>query len=432
MSREALFRKIIAHAKECRCIFMLALASTSICLSAQENPVKGKAEFCLWAISDPHVFSDLYLRQKEIERIDPDRQYMSPESGMIPRIDARENLSEAILQSESENGFYWDIAVCPGDYSGSHDLPTDLEGREVVKQFSRLRKHTREAIYSVAGNHDASIGNQWFQKWIDPMGINSEHSGVNNEQRPFPVEGTWERYSFRVGNILFLMLSDRNDFAPPVGCIVGNHATGGHPPGAVTVETFNWWKRKVLTEPDETIIITVHHHMLKETTIGSGEWEGYPENWKSPEGHGDRRYHGFMEEDGEHNKGAGYLYWLVDDSVDPIQTIPDARTFEQFLAENPGIIDFWIGGHTHTDPGDRKNGRTQVEKKWGVHFINVAALSIHHGGDHSQPLSRLFTFSEGSNEVRIQCYLHTNRFAPQGWYEPADRLLQITNPFKWE
>ena len=251
MARNNLFRKIKAHASVlgfvfpsrlpvCRNIFMLAVASASICISAQENPGQGKAEFRLWAFSDPHVFSDLYLRQSEIRRIDPDQQYLHPESGMIPRIDARENLSEAILQSESEEGFDWNIAVCPGDYSGSHDLPTAREGREIVKQFSRLSKHPREAIYSVAGNHDASAGNQWFQKWIDPMGMHPEHSGVDNDRRPFPVEGTWERYSFRVGNILFLMLSDRNDFAPPVGCIVGDHATGGHPPGAVTVETFEW------------------------------------------------------------------------------------------------------------------------------------------------------------------------------------------------
>ncbi len=30
---------------------------------------------------------------------------------------------------------------------------------------------------------------------------------------PTPIEGTWERYSFKVGNLNFLMMSDRNDSA---------------------------------------------------------------------------------------------------------------------------------------------------------------------------------------------------------------------------
>lgn len=396
--------------------------------STQTTAAASGQEFRLWTLSDPHVFSDLYLRRGELRRLDPQREYLTHEDGVIPRVDARENLGAAIRQSESEEGFGWDIAVCAGDFSGSHDLPTDREGEEVVRQFSRLQQHKREDIYCICGNHDASIDNRWFRKWIDPTGENPKLSGVDNRLRPHPIEGTWERYSFRVGNILFLMMSDRNDFAPPVGCIVDGHATGGHPPGCVTVDTFEWWKQKVLDEPDDTIIVTVHHHMLKETTIGSGEWEGYREGGNHP-GLGKRRYHGYMAEDGDHNKGAGYLYWLVDDSGPEPKAKPDAQAFEGFLAENPGAIDLWIGGHTHTDPADRKAGRSQIERKWDVNFVNTAALSIHHGGEASQPLSRLFTFREASDEVRVQCYMHTDRFAPQGWYAPAERVLSLGSPF---
>ncbi len=387
------------------------------------------SQFHLWAMSDPHVFSDLFLRMKELKRLNPKGDLLPHESGRIPRLDARESLGSAIVHSESDERFAWDIAICAGDFSGSHGLPTEREGSEVVKQFSRLRKHKREDIYTICGNHDASPGNEWFRKWIDPLGEHSASSGVDNASRPYPIEGTWERYSFRVGNILFLMMSDRNDFAPPVGSLQDGGATGGHPPGAVTMKTFAWWKQKVLSEPEESIIVTVHHHMLKETTVGSGEWEGYPDRDPFPMGVGNRRYHGYMPEDGKHNKGAGYLYWLVDDTKRPVESIADAQAFEGFLENHPGAIDLWIGGHTHTDPEDRKNGRSQIEVKWGVNFVNVAALSMHHGGDHSEPLSRLLSFTDGSSEVRVQCYLHTDRFAERGWYDRGERTLLLGSPF---
>jgi hypothetical protein len=43
------------------------------------------------------------------------------------------------------------------------------------------------------------------------MGENSEFSGVDPDRRKYPVHGTWERYSFRVGNMLFSMMSDINE-----------------------------------------------------------------------------------------------------------------------------------------------------------------------------------------------------------------------------
>ena len=47
-------------------------------------------------------------------------------------------------------------------------------------------------------------------------------------------------------------------------------------------------------------------------------------------------------------------------------------------------------------------------------------------------MSRLFTFTEGSDEVRVQCYLHTNAFAPRGWYAKAERVLKLPRAFKAE
>ena len=60
------------------------------------------------------------------------------------------------------------------------------------------------------------------------------------------------------------MMSDRNDTGPPVG----RGQRGGYPAGAVTGETFNWWKQHVKDDSD-SIIVSAHHHMLKETTVAT-------------------------------------------------------------------------------------------------------------------------------------------------------------------
>ena len=149
-------------------------------------------KFRLWAASDAHVGTDL-------------------ERGN------RRSLAEAILQSErggDEDGppFDWDIMLNAGDYSGSQTPPDDEEGLEVVRQYSVSTKHGREDFYDLVGNHDASGADEetqwWFRKWVDPTGENSEYSGVYADRRPYPISGTWERYSFQVGNILFLIMGD--------------------------------------------------------------------------------------------------------------------------------------------------------------------------------------------------------------------------------
>jgi hypothetical protein len=66
-----------------------------------------------------------------------------------------------------------------------------------------------------------------------------------------------------------------------------------------------------------------------------------------------------------------------------------------------------------------------------VTFVNCAALTQHHVSWSSTPMSRLFTFTEGSNEVRVQCYLHTSQHAAQGWYSPGERILPLRRPFRW-
>ncbi|MHB9108198.1 MAG: metallophosphoesterase family protein [Armatimonadota bacterium] len=344
--------------------------------------------FTVWATADAHVGTDLR--------------------------NGRESLAEAIRQSEGANGIGWDIALHLGDFSGDQASPDNAEGREVVRQFGALQRHRREQVYTLVGNHDASGPNEecqwWFKKWIDPLGDNTAFSGVDPAKLPYPVEGTWERYAFRAGNVLFLMMGDRNDGGPPVG----RGARGGYPSGAVTGETFAWWQAMVEANRD-CIIVTCHHHMLKATTAVSGPWEGYV---KDADGGWKGHYHGYFPDGGP--EGASYLYF--------VDGRPDAGAFEGYLAAHPGAIDLWLGAHTHTHPDDRTGGRGLIEEKWGVTFANVAGLTRYHG-HLSLPMSRVLTFTEGSDELRIQCYLHTSQHAPQGFYTSAERVVKLSKPF---
>jgi hypothetical protein len=152
--------------------------------------------FRVWVFSDAHV-------------------------GRDKKYGPRDSLAEAISQSESASGFDWDIALDLGDMSGDVGLPQDPEGEEIVRQFGALKKHGRQQIYDLSGNHDRSGLDEpqawWWRKWIDPTGEHTEFSHVDAAKRPFPIDGTWERYSFRVGNVLFLMMSDINEPTQKVG-----------------------------------------------------------------------------------------------------------------------------------------------------------------------------------------------------------------------
>jgi hypothetical protein len=325
----------------------------------------------------------------------------------------RKSIAEAIEQSEiggKDGGppFEWDIMLHLGDISGTQKPPADADGPPVVEQLTSGKKHRIEQIYPLPGNHDATGPGEepqwWFRKWIDPEGLNPQHSKVHKERRPFPIDGNWERYSFTAGNLLFLMMADRNDGGPPKG----RSEDGGWPAGAMTRETYDWWKEKVEAHPDK-IIITCAHHVLRDTTVASGRWEGVNSG-----------YHGRFDD----AEGASYLYWVGDDA--------DSNAFQEYFESTPGAIDLWLAGHTHTHPDDRYGNKSHIEMRWGVTFANVAAMTRHHGRKTRllYPLSRLFTFTPGSDRVRVQCYLHTSDYAAQGWYAPAEREMKLRHAFR--
>jgi hypothetical protein len=349
--------------------------------------------FRVWVFSDAHV-------------------------GRDKKYGPRDSLAEAIQQTEFSSGFDWDIALDLGDISGEVGLPRDPEGEEIVRQFSVLKKHRREQIYDLGGNHDRSGLDEpqawWWRKWIDPTGEHPEFSRVDATKRPFPIDGTWEHYSFRAGNLLFLMMSDINEPTQKIG----RGTLGGNPGGVASGETFRWWKRMVQENPS-SIIITADHYLLKDTTVASGEWEGMRRDEK---GLWTDRYHGYYEGKGT-PQGASYLYW--------VDSKRDSGAFENFLGASPGRMDLWLGAHTHTNPADTFGGKSHIERRWGTAFINVAGLTRYMGApENCIPRSWLLTFTDGSESVSAQCYLHTSDYAPQGWFPKFDRTIKLSKAFK--
>src|SRR6266446_1760116 len=115
--------------------FLLTTVGAATLAACQvKNARSAGNTFPLWAFRDAHVGTD-------------DRN-------------GRKSLAEAIAQSEfgaKEGGpFDWDIAINVGDMSGAQDLPLDEEGEEIVRQFQILKKHQRQDIYDICGNHDRS------------------------------------------------------------------------------------------------------------------------------------------------------------------------------------------------------------------------------------------------------------------------------------
>jgi len=328
----------------------------------------------------------------------------------------RESLADAIRQTEQD--FDWDIGINVGDFSAAFGLPTEDEGKEIVQQFGALKKHKREAIYTICGNHDRNAPSEpeahWFRNWIDPMGENTEVSGVDINRFQYPPHGSFERYYVDIANIRILLMSDVNEASQPQG----RGELGGNPGGVVTRDTFDWWVDQVESNHSDKIIITAHHYLLKNTTVATGEWEGMKRdvhgNWSTD-------YHGYYPSGTPH--AASYLYWVGGK--------PGSREFETWLNANPNKVDFWLGGHTHTNPDDKHGGKGHIEAGYGgVTFVNVSALTRWFVKSHAVPHSRLFTFEDGSDCAAIECYMHSKDYREQGFYPEKKKEIKLTKPFQ--
>jgi hypothetical protein len=251
--------------------------------------------FDLWVISDQHVGTDKAASEGIQHGL----------VGFRPPPVRAESLATALRQSEEGGAFgglsfNWDIALNLGDYAGFWDAPEDEQGREVVRQYSVLKKHRREQVYNIAATRPPPdrIGQ------VIAVAHHQETDIADLEGVSLPGAVDRVRTLVRIDARGLRVLPDRvAPFAePPVGLLAlvrgvsmlrGVVVAGDIVDllaGAVTPETFAWWTSHVESAGKDEIIITGAHHMLRETTVGSGDYEGVSRN---PDGtFRSGRYHG--------------------------------------------------------------------------------------------------------------------------------------------
>ena len=345
-------------------------------------------------------------------------------------------------------GFEWDILIDLGDWTASQKPPGDEEGYLLAKCLNETLGKDRGRFVTVAGNHDGDPKGwepgTFARKYVNPLGEPDffEFSGHSSESRqPYKeiyqildYPGTrWDRYLVRTGNIIWIMLSDRNEFdelaesrSERSGKYQGGRGSasgmpdGGYPSGSVTLGTFKWWKKVVEDVAfSEYIIITTHHLLPANTTIATTTGN-------------QRLFHGRSGSVGPKGQMAGQLYWIreYDKQGNEVQQYAQSRPFINYLRDHPGAIAAWIGGHTHVDfPEQMLDYRGIYVLKYGVSFINVGALTESHGGGENQ-MSRLLTFENGKDEAMVNIYIHNSKsHNSNGWYESAIRKIPLGKAF---
>lgn len=346
-------------------------------------------------------------------------------------------LAQSRGQVAGSPAFAWDMWVDVGDWTASQHPPTHEDGEHLSSFLNTSFGAQRGLFFTVAGNHDGEAKGwqpgEFALKYINPLGAAefAATSGFSAAQRPqgeqfrqlLSYPGTrWDRYLVRSGNIIWIMLGDRNEYdtlAEARGDKSGQYQAGrgsaagmpqgGYPSGAVTRDTFEWWRR-VVEDPTfaDDILITTHHLLPRDTTITTDD--GDPGN-----------YHGPSGSVGPNGLVGGQLYWLreYDESGREIRQFAQTRPFLDYLRDHPAAIAIWIGGHTHVKTPDQQiNGRGIQVRKYGVTFLSVGGMtSSHAAGDHQ--MSRLLTFENGSKEAIVTVYSHVQRKTRQGSWNPA-------------
>ena len=366
--------------------------------NAEERP----KTFTLWATSDAHV-----VREAMGESCNPDA---------VPR----ESMRIAVEQADSDEGFHYDIGVQLGDLL-DYDYETIESFQKYLSQLSFSSKD-RHYWYHAGGNNDensvlndgVSIDNEYYRRYIDPVGEFTATSGIDNNRRPYPVTGTYERYYFDVGNIRFLFLSDRNDLPAPYGRGEG----GFFVDGAITLDTYKWFVDQVIKNPDRIIVVCCHHP-LKDTTLGTA----MDESWK-------RMYMSGYNPENKNNPAARLqtvLHQVYD--VDSF----DSPKFNNLLSQNTGVVDMWVSGHVHHMLEEVFNGKGKYAYAYGGHHFNVGTICrFRHHIIFLSAQSTLFTFTEGSSQFDSKVYVHDHPSVKQGFYEPEHRILTLKKGFSKE
>jgi hypothetical protein len=330
----------------------------------------------------------------------------------------RKSIETAIRDLESPKGLIPNIAFILGDFSSSQHPVTinnyRKQGLEAASQLCSGEQLKRQQIYCTTGNHDAGNRNyHWYNRYIDDFGNNTEHSGVLNRLRPYPIHGTENsHYKVETGNVVWLVLFDQNDGPNPCGRA---DEQGGFPSGSVLSSTVEWWQNEVIAAWNSSKnAITLSHYLLKDTTIATGDYEGVTGNFHASVGQ---------------PIGSGRLHNIIIDKEANIYK-EDQTEFVDFFKKQPEKKLIWFGTHTHYKVGETYNGRGWTYKSNGSLFVNVGSLGVYHANHSPDPQSVTVNLKEGSNIMTIDKFLHSGTDTPMGFLEDYHIEVELNFPFE--
>lgn len=426
MRQQVNHRKFSTNTNYLSNIFFIGLITVILIVLGTCHLVDAQQYFNVWLTSDTHLAGDPTGSVKSLK---------------LPIKQARGKVAGA-------SSFTWDIQIDAGDWTGSQKPPTEAEGKILARELSKILDKDRGRLFTISGNHDG-VGRGkkpgvFFKKYINPLRdpkyfkTSKFTLPLKTSSKPYfllsSYPGTrWDRYLIRTGNVIWIMLSDRNEFdalAEQRGDTTGRFQAGrgsaagmpagGYPSGAVTLETFKWWK-KVVENPkfSNCILITVTHQMLPYTTIDSED--------------GDQgNYHGSTGSIGPHGEVGGELYWIreYNDNGEEVAQYAQTWPFLNYLRDHLGAVSIWIGAHTHVNaPESKIDGRGIYVRKYNVTFLNIGSLTVSHGPGINQ-MSRMLTFKNGGDVAVLSVYIHKSEDGhPIGWYEPAARKVPLGKKF---
>lgn len=332
-------------------------------------------------------------------------------------------LKQAITDID-EIGFDYDLALNVGDFDSAQAPPTwdsnDNEGVLVVDALTSSKLHDRAEIYCINGNHDAGNGEMdWFEKYIDVLGVNKEFSKHDVSRQPYPItlmeEGAWHSYYITVGNLTIFMLSDRNSLPGPFGRGGMTQGKGGYPAGTISKKTWEWFQAYVLANKDRNIFVCSHQG-VRNTVMATVDGDGKLFHGKT----------GFPD-------GGGSIYSIYDED-EPEKSVSGTDVIKDFFAANPDhSVSLWLSGHTHTRVGDTWQGRGIRHNEHGIEFLNVCALTTSWIGARYGLLdSRSWTCEVTGRDVRLRCYVHRpiQEEIEIGFQDPLEFSIELPFPFQ--
>ena len=358
------------------------------------------------------------------------------------------NLVQAVTDF---NDFDYDVALNIGDDMGPDNGNSDDTGFEpFIDEFAGLSNgHTINDIYHIMGNSDATVKSApegkdfFFKKWCDPFGINTASSGVT--QRPYPITGTYDAYSFEIGNMIIIMISDSNWDDPPAGENGQDREDpdGRRAGGALTAEQWNFLKDTVAANQNKIIIVCTHQ-AIKDTTIGSG-WGEFIDGHHV--GRVPSRSESRDPDTEQYQFQKGYIGFIENNQGSINTSTGDSTITDEiktWLQSNGQFIDLWITGHYHTHIGETYAGRTRYEQVYNTNFLNIA--SVNHtlgwfdypsGGTSPQNAqnvqSKSNLISIDGNNLNVKTYIHddpTTAAIPAGFYAPEEINITLKRSFK--